>query len=79
MQSHYPLKYLYSSLLSASEMEPLSRFFRQALSIKDVSWEDMTSELRLLKSSGCEDFDRISGIYEYLHGMNIIQHTHMIR
>ncbi|KAK3941989.1 hypothetical protein QBC46DRAFT_257257 [Diplogelasinospora grovesii] len=79
MMSKYSLKHLYAPLLGGDQMELLSRFFQQTLSIPGASWSDLTAELEELRDSGCEDFDRIQSLYEYLNDMRIIAFADRLR
>ncbi|KAJ9143512.1 ATPase-like, ATP-binding domain [Pleurostoma richardsiae] len=72
MLSKYPLKHLYTPELETREIDDLSRFFRQVLSVPDATWSDLTGELGKMRESGSRDFDRIRSIYHYLYDLRAL-------
>ncbi|EEY19489.1 conserved hypothetical protein [Verticillium alfalfae VaMs.102] len=63
MVSLFPLEHLYSQVGNKDQMRILSRFFSKTLKIDDVSWRDLRGELAKLRDQGCDDLDRIRGLY----------------
>ncbi|KAH6699334.1 hypothetical protein EV126DRAFT_364840 [Verticillium dahliae] len=72
MVSLFPLEQLYSQVGSEDQMMILSRFFSKTLKIDDVSWRDLQGELAKLRDQGCDDLDRIRGVYLYLANLKVI-------
>lgn len=66
MRSTCCLKYSYSQLVDEDQLEHLSRFVRQTLSITSVSWKDLVIELEAMRDDGCEDLDRHMEVYEWI-------------
>ncbi|KAK5994782.1 hypothetical protein PT974_03165 [Cladobotryum mycophilum] len=69
MTTKHPLKNLYKYSLDTDKMIYLSYFLQQILSIPNASYSDLTMELEHPRESGCENFDQILALYEYLHEM----------
>lgn len=69
METKASLKHLYMSLLDEERLGLLSRFFERTLSIPATSWKDIVAELEYLRDIRCEDFDRITRLYEYLNSI----------
>lgn len=57
---------IYSKIVAKDQLEPLSRFFQQTLSISDASSRDLTAELREKRQRDYQNFDHIVEIYEYI-------------
>jgi hypothetical protein len=72
MTTKASLQHLYTQHFGADQTNDVSAFFRDTLSIPDASWTDITDELKQLRKDGCEDFDRILGLYQYLNAMKTI-------
>ncbi|KAG7135922.1 hypothetical protein HYQ45_006378 [Verticillium longisporum] len=72
MISLFSLEHLYSQVGSEDQMRVLSRFFSKTLKIDEVSWRDLWGELAKLRDQGCDDLDRIRGIYLYLANLKVI-------
>jgi hypothetical protein len=66
METKHPLKPIFAQLLDSEKMYLLSRFFQRTLSVRDATFSDVKIELAKLRDDGCDDFDRILGLYEYL-------------
>lgn len=73
MTSRVSLQHLYKHVLCTppDQLDNLSRFFQQTLSIPGASWEFLTGELEALKHDGSEDIDCIAGLYQYLNKMGM--------
>lgn len=79
MSTKAPLKRLYMSVLDEEQCGLLSRFFKRTLSIPATSWKDVIVELEHIRDSRCEDFDRISRLYEYLNNLRGVTPTDSLR
>ncbi|KAL6918905.1 hypothetical protein FSST1_002931 [Fusarium sambucinum] len=65
--SRYSLKGFYQERVpDKSTMQDLSQLFREVLSIRDASVEDLMEELCLLRDNECNDVARLANIYNYL-------------
>jgi hypothetical protein len=69
METKHPLKSAFTPIVDPQKLALLSRFFQVTLSIKDATCTDLIEELSALKADGCDDFDRILELYEYLQNM----------
>ncbi|KAM0280907.1 hypothetical protein ACHAQH_003796 [Verticillium albo-atrum] len=79
MISLFSLEHLYSQVASEDQMRVLSRFFSKTLVIDEVSWRDLWRELAKLRDQGCDDLDRIRGVYLYLANLKVIAFQDEIR
>jgi hypothetical protein len=50
----------------------LASFFSMTLEIPNCNWEHLVEEIRAFKSSNCNNFDRISTLYECLANKRLI-------
>lgn len=66
METKASLKHLYMSALDEEKVGLVSHFFERTLSIPAASWKDVITELEHLRDIRCEDFDRITRLYEHL-------------
>ncbi|KAM0569229.1 hypothetical protein ACHAQF_000407 [Verticillium nonalfalfae] len=64
---------------SEDQMRILSRFFSKTLKIDDVSWRDLLGELAKLRDQGCDDLDRIRGLYLYLADLKVVAFQNELR
>ncbi|KAM0521538.1 hypothetical protein ACHAPW_006335 [Verticillium nonalfalfae] len=67
------------STSSEDQMRILSRFFSKTLKIDDVSWRDLLGELAKLRDQGCDDLDRIRGLYLYLADLKVVAFQNELR
>lgn len=79
METKASLKHLYMSILDDEELELVSHFFERTLSIPAKSWEDVITELEHLRDTSCEDFDRITRLYEHLNSIRGVTPTDNLR
>lgn len=72
----YSVKDRYEKFLepNSDQMELLSRFFRQTLSLKVATWKQVTDSIQVFRASyptGCQ-LDSVYDFYQYLSSLNII-------
>ncbi|KAJ6063689.1 hypothetical protein N7499_012369 [Penicillium canescens] len=79
MISKYSLKYVFEQIVEEGQLEHLSRFFGQTLSIPNASWSDLTEELVERSQNHCVDFDQIFDMYKYLSEMEVFLFTDDLR
>lgn len=67
MLSKHSLRSLYSrNAVSGDQLKNIERLFQKIVEISSASWSDIVDELEILKTTICNDFERIEQLYRYL-------------
>ncbi|KAM0239528.1 hypothetical protein ACHAP5_008251 [Fusarium lateritium] len=68
MATVYSLKSTYTRRgLSEEDMSSIENLFHRTLGIRNAAVDDLVAELDLLRDEGCDEDDRMLGLYRYLH------------
>ena len=53
--------------LSEEDISSMENLFHRTLGIRNAKGEDIVTELNELREDGCDEDDRIRGLYEYMY------------
>ncbi len=64
MLCKYSLRDIFTQSFGVDQANQVSGFFQYVLQVWDATWEDMIEELQSMRRNSCEDFDRVTMLYE---------------